>query len=167
MTDRPSDKPSPEASPLHANQPRLFTVEQANAMLPLVRAIVGDLAQLSREFRERKQRVGELIEAHGSKRETVYSDELHEAELQLERDRAKIQEYVDELLALGVEPKGGPEGLVDFPAAIDGRVVYLCWKLGEPEVLHWHELDAGFAGRRSLVASSGTGGTFGENSLGC
>ena len=56
-----------------------------------------------------------------------------------------------------------PEGLVDFPSRLDGRTVFLCWRLGEPEVLHWHELDAGFAGRQPLVAGSvadGPGDTF-------
>ncbi|MEX0979285.1 MAG: DUF2203 family protein, partial [Pirellulales bacterium] len=48
----------------------------------------------------------------------------------------------------------GPEGLVDFPCRMDGRIVFLCWKLGEPEVTHWHELDSGYAGRQSLVAGS-------------
>ena len=56
---------------------------------------------------------------------------------------------------LGVEPKNAVEGLVDFPSIMDDRVVYLCWKLDEPEVLYWHEVDAGFAGRQPLTASSG------------
>ena len=55
---------------------------------------------------------------------------------------------------LGVEPKGAVDGLVDFPSMMDGRIVFLCWKLGEAEVTHWHELDAGFSGRQSLVAGS-------------
>ncbi len=63
-------------------------------------------------------------------------------------------EYVEELRALGVEPKSGPEGLVDFPSLMDERVVFLCWKLGENEVTNWHELDAGFRGRQSLVAGT-------------
>ena len=66
----------------------------------------------------------------------------------------RLQEFVDELRDLGVEPKNGPDGLIDFPSMMDGRLVYLCWKLGEPEVQHWHELDAGFAGRHSLMADS-------------
>ena len=57
-----------------------------------------------------------------------------------------------------MEPKGAVEGLVDFPAEMDGRIVYLCWKLGEPEVLHWHDLESGFAGRQSLVAGVSHGG---------
>jgi len=60
---------------------------------------------------------------------------------------------IAELAELGVELKGLPNGLCDFPSLRDGREVYLCWLLGEAEVLHWHELDAGFAGRQLLVAA--------------
>ena len=60
--------------------------------------------------------------------------------------------FLDELEALGVVPNGPLEGLCDFPSVRDGREVFLCWKLGEPEVCHWHEKNAGFAGRQSLDA---------------
>ncbi len=83
-----------------------------------------------------------------------YTEELAQIEEELEKDSEQLQAYVDELRELGVEPKSGPEGLVDFPCLLDDRIVFLCWKLGEGEVTHWHELDAGFAGRQSLVAGS-------------
>lgn len=133
---------------------KLFTVDQANAALPLVRAIAKDLAELSREVIERRDRLAMLQAGRSRQGQDVYSEELTHVQQELEHDAARLQEYVDELRALGVEPKGGPEGLVDFPSLMDGRIVYLCWKLGEPEVLHWHELDAGFAGRQPLTAGS-------------
>jgi hypothetical protein len=66
----------------------------------------------------------------------------------------RMQELVQELHELGIELKDFFMGLVDFPCWRDGREVYLCWKLGEPEVAHWHETDAGFAGRQPLEAIS-------------
>ncbi|HEX4130601.1 MAG TPA: DUF2203 domain-containing protein [Pirellulales bacterium] len=135
---------------------RLFTVEQANAALPLVRAIVKDLAELYREVVERRQRLSSLTGGRERKPGDVYSQEVEQIEDELERDVRRLQEYVEELRQIGVEPKSGPDGLVDFPAMIDGRPVYLCWKLGEPEVLYWHDLEAGFAGRQPLVAETGT-----------
>lgn len=138
-----------------AYQPRrLFTVEQANAALPLVRAIAQDLAQLSREVIERRERLAHLRGGREMKSYGPYSEELAQIEEELEKDSQRLQEYVEELRQLGVEPKNGPEGLVDFPAMMDGRLVWLYWKLGEPEVLYWHELEAGFAGRQPLVAGS-------------
>lgn len=133
---------------------KLFTIEQANAMLPLVRAITADLSNLAREVVDRRHRLALLTAGRDWKPGDPYSDELAEIEARLERDALRLQEYVDELRQLGVEPKGAVDGLVDFPSLMDGRVVFLCWKLGEPEVAHWHELDAGFAGRQSLVAGS-------------
>jgi hypothetical protein len=77
-----------------------------------------------------------------------------------------LQEYVEELRHLGVEPKGAVEGLVDFPCQIDGRIVLLCWKLGEPEVLYWHDLDTGFAGRQPLTAGAMSGDFDNQDTFG-
>jgi hypothetical protein len=133
---------------------KLFTVEEANAALPLVRAITADLVKLAREVVERRERLTLLAGGRNGSHRDLYSEELAQIEEELEKDAEQLQVYVDELRALGVEPKSGPDGLVDFPSMMDDRVVYLCWKLGEPEVTHWHELEAGFAGRQSLVAGS-------------
>src|SRR6187549_2878802 len=127
---------------------RLFTIEQANAMLPLVRAITGDLASLAKDVVERRHRLALLTSGRDLKPGDPYSDELAQMEAELERDAIRLQGYVDELRELGVEPKGAVEGLVDFPCLLDGRIVLLCWKLGEPELLYWHDLDSGFAGRQ-------------------
>ena len=124
---------------------RLFTIEQANAMLPLVRAITSDLAALAKDVVERRHRLALLTSGRDLKPGDPYSDELAQMESELERDASRLQEYVDELRELGVEPKGAVEGLVDFPCRLEGRVVLLCWKLGEPEVLYWHDLDSGFS----------------------
>ena len=133
---------------------KLFTVESANAVLPLVKAITGDLVQLSREVIERRERLALLTGGRNAKSKDLYSEELAQIEEELEKDTERLYAYVEELRELGVEPKDGPEGLVDFPSMMDGRIVFLCWKLGETEVLHWHELDAGFRGRQSLTAGS-------------
>jgi len=137
---------------------KLFTVEEANAALPLVRAIARDLAQLSRDVIDRRQRLSQLLAGRQPDRDDPYSSELAQVEEELQKDGDRLQEFVEELRELGVEPKNGPEGLVDFPSLMDGRIVYLCWKLDEPEVLHWHELDAGFRGRQPLTAGSVSGG---------
>ena len=58
--------------------------------------------------------------------------------------------YEDELKSLRIELKDYLTGLLDFPCLMDGREVFLCWRLGEPEVSFWHELDKGFAGRKRI-----------------
>ena len=133
---------------------KIFTVEQANATLPLVRAIVTDLAKLSKDVMERRQRLSHIATDRTFSSGDPYDDELAEIERDLEADTAKLQEYVRELQDLGVEPKGAIDGLADFPCVMDGRLVFLCWKIGEREILHWHELDGGFSGRQSLTVDS-------------
>ena len=135
---------------------KLFTIEQANAALPLVRAIASDMSELARDVIDRKERLSHLLggrdpESHSH---DPYRSELAHIEGELEKDSRRLKEYVNELVALGVEPKDCLQGLVDFPCEMEGRVVYLCWRLGEPEVLYWHDLDAGFAGRQPLVAGT-------------
>jgi hypothetical protein len=134
----------------YSSEPKIFTVEQANAMLPLVRAIVRDLSELSRDVLDRRERLEFLLGGRDSKSKDPYGDELAQIEDELQKDNERLRDYVRELQDLGVEPKNGPEGLVDFRCLMDGRVVYLCWKFDEAEIAHWHELDAGFAGRQPL-----------------
>ena len=134
---------------------KLFTLEQANASLPLVRAITSDLAELSAVVFERQRHLAMISAGRelGEAADDPYAAELIHEQAELERQTTRLHELINELRALGAEPKNGPDGridLVDFPSEKDGRVVYLCWRLGEPLVEHWHEIDAGFNGRRSI-----------------
>lgn len=139
----------------HIHAPiKLFTAEEANAMLPLVRAITRDMVALSRDVVERRERLNRINDHHESESDDPYADEVAQIEQELDKDIERLNEYGRELLQLGVEPKGATEGLVDFPSRIDGRIVYLCWRYDEPEVLFWHEIDGGFAGRQPLTAGS-------------
>ena len=133
-----------------AIQRKIFTPTEANATLPLVSAIVSDLVGLSRELTERRQRLALLQGGKANNPRDPYHEELVQVQKDLEKDSLRLRDYVEELRALGVEPKSGAEGLVDFPALLNGRKVYLCWKLGESRVLFWHDLDAGYVGRQPL-----------------
>ncbi|MBL8825414.1 MAG: DUF2203 domain-containing protein [Planctomycetaceae bacterium] len=135
---------------------KLFSVEQANATLPLVRSIVGDISELSQSILERRERL-QLLKRARRRDDDVYADELAQTERDVEVDVKQLKEYIDELTRLGVDLKSAPEGLVDFAGELEGREVCLCWKLGESEVLYWHEVDAGFAGRQPLTVESVAG----------
>lgn len=138
-----------------------YTIEEANHALPLVRAIVADIVRQYHEITERKERLAQIQKSRRSKARAadLYSEEVAQVEEDLEKDIGVLQGYVEELEGLGVEIKDLGKGLVDFRSLMEGREVYLCWLLGEEEVSHWHELDAGFAGRQSLLAESPSGGT--------
>ena len=134
---------------------KYYTVEQANAMLPLLRHILRDITELAQDLRQRSERINRLQQATG-KLTPAHQEEVQTSLADFERDQLKLQEYEEELSKLHVELKDYFTGLVDFRCLMDGREVYLCWRLGEPEVAHWHELDGGFSARQKLVSESQT-----------
>jgi len=129
---------------------KFFTAAEANRMLPLVRAIVRDIVTLARDLRERHEFLTRS-QAGESGLSPAHQEELDEAVEEFERLRQKLMGFEQELAGLGVELKDRFLGLIDFPCWKDGREVYLCWLLDEPEVAHWHELTAGFTGRQPLL----------------
>ena len=140
---------------------KYFTIEEANNALPLVRVIVADIVAKYREVSDRKTRLDQIRESRKTSergRNDLYREEMVQVEEELDKEVSRLQEFIEELEALGVELKDIGRGLIDFRSLMDGREVYLCWLLGEEEVGHWHELDAGFAGRHSLLAGSASEG---------
>ena len=145
---------------------KIFTVEEANRALPLVRAIVSDIVAKYSAIAERKSRLDGIRSSRSSRSrgvDDVYGEELAQVEQDLDREVAELQSFIEELEDLGVELKDISRGLVDFRGMMEGREVYLCWLLGEEEVGNWHELDAGFAGRHSLLAKSASECAASEN----
>lgn len=147
---------------------KYFTVEEANRRLPLVRAIIEDIVALFQDVHERKERLLRIRQTSrgGSQNEpNAYEEEVDQIERDLEKDIQKLDDFVQELRDLGVELKDYANGLVDFPTLIDGREAYLCWKRGEEEIAYWHELDAGFQGRQSLLAKSVSSDNTDDNKI--
>jgi hypothetical protein len=130
-------------------KPKFFTVEEANKALPLVKAIVGDIVRQFQVVNELKQRMSTVHSDRRRPANDPYAEETAQSQAELEAEESKLATFIDELTRLGVELKG-PDGLCDFLSHRDGREVYLCWRFGEAEVTHWHEKNAGFAGRQSL-----------------
>jgi hypothetical protein len=128
-----------------------FTIEQANRTLPLVRRIVQDIVDHYGQWQEMVKSLDVLAAAPAP--DSVRVDRLQR---DIQSAARAIDGFVRELNELGVEMKGLDIGLVDFPGEVDGHPVYLCWRLGEPAVAHWHERDAGFDSRRPLVPSATT-----------
>ena len=122
---------------------KFFDLREANRTLPLVSRIVRDVVDANARMREIHLEARQSIENGQTREAEALQDRLQQ--LGFERST-----YVEELEELGIELKDPNVGLVDFPAMLDGRIVYLCWKLGEEAIDHWHELSAGFAGRRPV-----------------
>lgn len=120
---------------------RVYSIDEANALLPELRERLARV----RDARQAILRQAELVKEH------VVADgggahagrEYWEATAAL---RAELEWLGREDILL----RDPETGLVDFPALRDGRPIYLCWRVGEELVTHWHALDTGFAGRRPL-----------------
>jgi len=130
---------------------KTFTIEQANSTLPLVRRIVQDIVDHYGSWQELVKSLDVLAASPAP--DSVKIDRLQR---DIQSAARTIDGFVRELNDLGVEMKGLDIGLVDFPGEVDGHPVYLCWRLGESAVAHWHERDAGFDSRRPLAPSATT-----------
>ena len=124
---------------------KIFTVQEANALLPNVKIIVEKIQRAHRrlsKYRGEAKKAAEAAEQGGGgvADGVAYAMVLTELTVQLA-----------ELEDLGVQLKDFERGLIDFPSLREGRVVLLCWQLGEGDELEWwHDVDAGFAGRTPL-----------------
>ena len=122
---------------------KIFTLEQANACLPLLEELLDEM-----------QEVRKMILASAPQTETVLArasgnggnKKAGEHLLLLQRFQAAQATFQE----IGCELKDLDLGLVDFPSYREGQLVYLCWKRGEPRVEFWHPIEAGFAGRQPL-----------------
>jgi len=124
---------------------KLFTIEEANALLPSVREILQKIQRSRRHlatYRRAAKLAAEGAEQGGGGMEggALYAVVL-----------TQFTTEMSELEALGVQLKDFDRGLIDFPSLRDGRVVLLCWQLGEGDELEWwHDMEAGFGGRTPL-----------------
>jgi hypothetical protein len=119
---------------------RLFTVEEANTMLPELRGTLEAMREARAVVMRNAERVRGNVAGNGGGRE---SSEYSEALALLKRETERLS--AASILLRDVET-----GLIDFPSERDGRPMFLCWKLGEDEVAFWHPIDTGIAGRRPL-----------------
>lgn len=135
---------------------RYFSIEEANELVPLlqttfqrVRASATEVAAITAQLLARGDRSqpGEPV-----------PDELpaDHRELRAKREQlvGRIRDGIGNLVELGIEVKRG-DGLVDFRSRKGGRPVSLCWRYGEKQVSHWHELTEDWSGRRTIAEGKG------------
>jgi hypothetical protein len=124
---------------------KLFTVAEANALLPTVRVILARIQRAHKKigsYHEAATAAAAGAEQGGG----GFDDGVRYAAFLIE-----LTSQTAELEALGVQLKDYERGLIDFPSLRDGRVVLLCWQIGEgDEVEWWHDVEDGFAGRTPI-----------------
>jgi hypothetical protein len=127
---------------------RFYSIDQADARL-------HDLSPLLDKLRTDRDEVAtardELERFRSTNGNADHAEELKAREERIRVLVYRMERYVSQLVAWDITLRDIETGLVDFPALVNGRQVCLCWRLGEAKVGFWHELDAGFAGRRPLI----------------
>jgi hypothetical protein len=127
---------------------KLFTVDEARALLPVItpeiEALLGTFKEIRDEIEQTASHTGLGVDSpdlagHLQARGVLPS--LFE----------KVKECIDRIHHYGCLVNGPEAGLVDFPCLYDNEIVFLCWKYGEPTVGHWHRIPDGFAGRKPLL----------------
>jgi len=133
---------------------RLFSLREANALLATLRDEFGRARDLRDELmgiQRSLQESGRGIEGPDVAVDPSAPEAVQRLQGQAVGIIGKLRSILREVAELGVEVKAA-DGLVDFRSKLHGRTVFLCWKYGEERVEYFHELDAGFAGRRPLPA---------------
>ena len=122
---------------------KLFTLDEANAFVPQLLDLVPKIqklsASLNNNFPDIKNARDKAKWNGGSDQGVDYLNAV-----------LKYNELMRKIEEMGCEVKGIREGLIDFPSLREGREVYLCWRMPEKEILFWHDLNAGFSGRKPI-----------------
>jgi hypothetical protein len=117
-----------------------YTPEEANELLPYLAPTLVELRERYEEAASIRTKLAHAATTNGGSPERE----------SWTRTLARVDELIERLSGWAVELRDVETGLVDFPATVHGREAYLCWRLGEPTVSHWHPPDEGFAGRQPL-----------------
>ena len=124
-------------------QPRYFTLDEANAALKVIRPLIEQILSIRDAILEKQPEVWPAIERSAGNGGNATLSKIADS-------FGRLDELVHKVLATGVQVKDINTGLLDFPAWRQDHEVYLCWKHGEDKIGFWHEVEAGYAGRRPI-----------------
>jgi hypothetical protein len=130
---------------------RTFTLEEAQTLLPVLESLLRTAISgknLMEETEAEMQALQHRIFLNGGTHVDVVAVARRKAERTKAEQRAK--DALAEIDSIGVQVKDLDIGLLDFPCEVEGRIVLLCWKMGEESITHWHGTDEGFAGRKRI-----------------
>jgi hypothetical protein len=129
------------------SDPHLFSLDEANALIPKLELIMERMQKRGIELREA---IESLARQGSEPMANIEVSDLLERRPELHGLVEELEHLIHEIEACGGQFKGLELGLVDFPSEIDGQIGLLCWQYGEKEITHWHPLETGFDGRQPL-----------------
>ncbi|HMF28634.1 MAG TPA: DUF2203 domain-containing protein [Candidatus Cybelea sp.] len=130
---------------------KLFSPERANALIPKLEPLIEELLQRRRELAIKLLESDPALHRPEPRRPRIASARSALPAPRFGELKHEIGRLIYRIESLGCVVKDIDLGLVDFPAMLDDEPIYLCWKLGEPNVAYWHGTDEGFSARKALV----------------
>ena len=130
---------------------KTYTLQQARVMLPVLRA---EMLVLQPAFKALRLKWESVAKEQGVSIDDPLVRKVCEADPVAQQLIERVEKAVSFFDELGVVCKGIDQGLFDFPCLLEDRIVYLCWQIDEDDISHWHELDAGYVGRRPLFEAT-------------
>lgn len=128
--------------------PRLFTIDEAHALLPTLRQL---MQRISHDLDILKQNSERVIRHEQLSPDSPDLMQRLQTDAEIARLVQEVKGLVEEVESYGCMCKGVEEGLVDFPCLLGGEIVFLCWRYSENGIGYWHRIEDGFAGRRPLL----------------
>ncbi len=120
-----------------------YSLAEARELLPQIRRWLKRLVRLRADLTDQERALGPKLAAGHELGGSLVNTSV--------RTTAEIREILLEFYQREIQIKDLDRGLIDFPALIDGKEVFLCWEKAEDDIQFWHELDAGYAGRQPLT----------------
>jgi len=130
---------------------RTFTLEQAHTLLPVMESLLRRAMEGKRHIEEIEdyfQKINQRVFLLGGS--TLNISALIERRAESDKAVQQVKDDMAEIESTGAQVKDLDAGLLDFPCEVEGEIILLCWKLGEPRITHWHGLEEGFAGRKPI-----------------
>jgi hypothetical protein len=128
--------------------PRLFTVNEANSLLPAIKSLMQRIFENLDSLRKQSQTV--IRDKQLSPENPDLMNRLQENNT-IARLIQEVTGLVNEINSYGCVCKSVEQGLVDFPCLLGREIVFLCWRYGEEGIGYWHRIEDGFAGRKPLL----------------
>jgi hypothetical protein len=130
---------------------RTFTLDEAHTLLPVLESLLRN-AIAGKKFVEQVEGELQALQHRIFLAGGTFVDIVPLARRKAERVKAeqRAKDALAEIDSIGVQVKDLEVGLLDFPCQVDGRIVLLCWKLGEKSISHWHGTDEGFSARKPI-----------------
>jgi hypothetical protein len=130
---------------------KFFSPERANALIPKLEPLVEELLEKRRDLAIKLLEADPALRLNPLRSSRLASPRSPFPAPRFGELKSEIVRLIHRIESFGCIVKDIDLGTIDFPSTREGEQMYLCWKIGEPAIAHWHSIEDGFAGRKPLA----------------